>query len=82
MGRKELAEEIVDFFIEYKIKGLTQEINIAQSKVEKYLEFDWFVENLIQTLYIKTRYIENMDNERLEKLVEELENVRLEVEFF
>ena len=81
MERKILAEEIVSFCIEYKIKGFPKEKSIAQSRVEEYLQYDWFIENLIQTLLLKTKYIKNIDNKKLEALLAELEKVRLDLEY-
>ena len=80
MERKELAEEIIDFCLEYKIKKLPNEISVAQSKVEEYLQYSWFVEDLILMLFVETRYIEKMDNNRLENLIAKLEKIRLDLE--
>ena len=80
MGRKELAEEIVDFFIEYKIINNLQDKSLEKCRIEKNLEDSFYVEYLIQTLFLKTKYIENMDKNRLENLLTELEKVRLNLE--
>ena len=76
MNRKLLAEEIINFCVEYKIEKY---LLAPQSIVEDYLKYNWFVESLIQMLWIKAKYIENVDCERLEKLIADLENVRLEL---
>ena len=79
MGRQELSSEITDFCIEYGIIKNSQDVVIEKRKIEEYLEYGWFVEHLIQTLLLKTKYIKGIDNKRLKKLLAELEKLRLEL---
>ena len=76
MGRTELAEEIISFCVKYGIMQEPQDMVLKKRSMKNHLEYDWFVEYIIQKL-LDARYIENMDSNRLEKLLKELEELRL-----
>ena len=80
MGRKELAEEIVDFFIEYNLME-NSDTTITKQRIEAHLEHSWFVEYLIHIVLVRAKYIRNMDKDRLEKILTELEKLRFDVEY-
>jgi len=73
MSRGKLAEEIIDFCTKYRL------LDISKSKIENQLENSLFIEYLIHMLIIRAKYIRNMDFERLNKLLDELEKIRLEL---
>ena len=76
MTRKELIEEIVDFCIEYDMVNIigrnSEEKPLLMKRVEKQLSYNRFVEYLIFELLLEAKYIDGMDNERLENLLREL----------
>ena len=81
MERLELAEEIIDFCIKYRLLGKPNRFVLAKDRIEKELENICFVESLIHVIILKTQYIKDMDNIRLKKLLMELEKVRLDLEY-
>jgi len=81
MNRKELAEEIIDFCITYRLLGNPKRIILAKSKVEEELGNICFVEGLIHMIIVKSKYITTIDNKRLKKLLINLEKMRLDLEY-
>ena len=81
MGRKELAAEIADFCTQYQLMERPQDTIIKRHSIEKHLEYSWFVNYLIHKLITKAKYIKDMDHQRLEKLIAELEKVRSDLEY-
>ena len=85
MERKELIEEIISFCMEYRTINIprndTERIILVKHRIEEQLKNSSFVEDLIHTLLVKTRYIKGMDNKRLKDLLVELEKVRLDLEY-
>jgi len=80
MGKKELAEKIIYFCIEYRLLDRAKDMILEKGRVERELEDICFVENLIHLLILKTKYIE-VDNRKLKNLLVELEKVRLDLEY-
>jgi len=85
MERKKLAEEIIDFCIKYKIilKPLKnpQEVIMVKKNTEELLKDSQFVESLIHTLIIKTRYNRKVNCRRLKILLLKLEKIKLDLEY-
>ena len=81
MERKELAEEIISFCVKYRLLGNPKKIILANERVEEELQNICFVESLIHMLILKTKYIRDIDNDRLKALLVELEKVRLDLEY-
>ena len=85
MSRKELAEEIVDFCIKYKViitSGKSPlEISMIKLRVEEHLKYSDFVEDLIRTLLVKTKFNRKINNRRLKILLLKLEKIRLDLEY-
>jgi len=79
MGRKELAAEIADFCTQYQLMERPQDTIIKRHSTLKHLEYSWFVDHLIHKLIAKAKYLKDMDNQRLEKLIAELEKVRADL---
>ena len=75
MGRKDFINELIDFIGEYKLLDVTKE------RIERYLEDSVFIEELIELFITKAKYLEDMDFERLNKLLSVLEDIRLELEY-
>ena len=81
MGKKELAENLIDFCAQYNLFDTPKEIFLAKDKVVENLGDICFVESVIHTLILKAKYIENVDFDRLKMLLIELEKVRLDLEY-
>jgi len=81
MKRKVLSNEIVNFCLEYGVFNITTNISDIKTRIEHQLEDYDFVESLINMIITKTKEQENIDIERLKRLLLELEKVRLELEY-
>jgi len=81
MGRKDLVNELIDFICKYKLFSNAEDLRTETESIERHLEISMYVEGLIQLLITKAKYIENMDFARLNKLLSELEDIRLELEY-
>ena len=79
MERNELANEIIDFSLVYRLFDNPE--NMKSENIVQHLEESWFVEHLIHVLNVKAKYIKSMDNNRLKRLLIELERVRLDLEY-
>jgi len=80
MEKRELAEEIINFCVKYRLLGNSKRLFLAKNRVEEELENIYFVENFIHMLIYKTKY-KNVDIDRLKNLLIELEKVRLDLEY-
>ena len=81
MGRKELAEAIVDFCFMYGIFNNSEKASMSADRVLNQLRDISFVEYLIYKLMTEARDKENVDLNKLDQLVSELENIRLELDY-
>ncbi|MCL2838164.1 MAG: hypothetical protein FWE04_03735 [Oscillospiraceae bacterium] len=79
MEKIELAEEIINFCVKYRLLGNPKRIIKSKDRVIQELDNVEFVESLISVLIKKSKYI-NMDNKSLENLLAKLEEVRLDLE--
>ena len=85
MQKNQLIDEIISFCYKYEI--FTGKINADEMKellVTIGLNDFEFVENMINTIYIKTKTCENLDYERLERtksIIVELEKIRFDLEY-
>jgi len=79
MGRTDFVNELIDFIREYRLFSNAE--NLSKERIERQLEDSSFVEGLIHTLLVKTKYLDNVNFERLKKLILELEEIRLELEY-
>ena len=77
MNRNTLAKELAIFCCNCKIFYKP----IEASKFEANLNDISFVESLINTLTLKTKYRKNVDIEKLKEILLELEKIRLELEY-
>jgi len=80
MERKELINEIINFYIKY---GIIEKTGIEEAKLitDKELSNAVFVETLINAIILKTRHCKNTDIEKIKALLLELERIRLELEY-
>jgi len=81
MNRKQLAEEIVDFFAIYKLLKKQKGLALTANQVEEQLGDVSFVENLIHIVILKTKYRKHIDKDRLKRLLVALEEIRLDLEY-
>ena len=79
MNREELVNEIFDFLIEY----FEQSVNEDEMKkgIAKRLEDSDFIENLINTIIVRTRNRDNIDVEGIIDLLSQLDILRLHLEY-
>jgi len=81
MERKELANDIVDFALEYGVFNISGQIcDIKRRIEEQFIDFE-FVEGLINMIIVKTKDKNDIDTGRLIELLIELEKIRLELEY-
>ena len=81
MGRKDLINALIEFSAKYNLFSKWKDIDNARERIEKQLDKIEFVDALIHLLIIKAKYRENMDFEKLNELVSELEKIRNELEY-
>lgn len=81
MQRKVLAGELVDFLDDNKLVPKIESRSLAKDRIERGLNNSEYVEWLIHLLITKTKYRENVDFVEFNKLVSELEKIRLELEY-
>ena len=81
MERKELINEIISFCFECGVLDASDNVGELQIIFDSKLEEPHFIENLINTIVIKTRTCGELDIEKIKNLLLELERVRLELEF-
>ena len=81
MERKELINEIINFCFEHGLFKGTVKVSELKIKIRKGLNDSEFIENLINTIIIKTRYRKSIDTEKIKALLLGLEEIRLELEY-
>jgi len=81
MSNNDLINEITDFCIKNKLFNKTVHISNIRSNIKAQLKDCAFIENLYNTIYLKTKYRKNIDIDRIINLLLELEKVRLEIEY-
>ena len=81
MGKNVLVNEIVSFCFDYGIVHESMNGDELKSIVYNHLEEEPFIENLINTIIIKSKTCPNLDIDRLKDLLIELEKVRIELEY-
>ena len=81
MERKVLVDEIVRFSLKYRIFNTKIEIGELRNRIECNLKDSVFVENLINTIIVKTNNRKKLDIEKLKELPLELEKIRLDLEY-
>lgn len=79
MERKELINEIMDFYLEYKVIKPEEEERV-RLRIAKNLRDCDYIENLISTIIFKINYSKDTDFEKVNRLLSELEKIRLELE--
>jgi len=78
MERDILIREVVSFCLDY---GVLIDKSEMKSKIDSGLEKTEFIEDLINTIFIKTKKNKHLDTKKVIELLLELEKVRLELEF-
>ena len=81
MKRELLINEITDFCFKYRLLKEPVNLEDIKTRIEKGLEDSEFIENLINTIIVKTKHRKNIDTEKLKCLLLELDRVRLELEY-
>ena len=81
MERNVLVNEIASFCFQYGIFDKSIRVSEIKNRIRNQLDNVEFIENLINTLIIKTRNRKNIDVEKLKELLLELEKIRLELEY-
>jgi hypothetical protein len=79
MGRNDLINALIEFSAKYNLFSKWKDIDNARERIEKQLEKIEFVDALIHLMLVKAKYRENMDFDKLNKLVLELEKIREEL---
>ena len=79
--RETLVNEIISFCYEYELFGKSVREDLIRKVIEERLEESEFIENLINTIIVKTKNREDIDVQNLKELLLELEKVRLELEY-
>lgn len=80
MKKKVLIDEIMRFCFKYGIITNTVQVEIIKRNVEEQLHDVAFVENLINTIFVKAKRFKNLGNKKVVRLIIELEKLRLELE--
>ncbi|MCL2400909.1 MAG: hypothetical protein FWC91_14355 [Defluviitaleaceae bacterium] len=81
MGKNVLVNEIVNFCFDYGVIHESIDEDELKSIVYNHLEEEPFIENLINTIIIKSKSCPTLDIDRLKDLLIELEKIRLELEY-
>ena len=81
MERNILIDEIAEFGFKYKLFSRTFNIKDLKIGIDGSLKRVEFIESLINTIIVKTKYRKNVDTERLKDLLIELEKIRLKLEY-
>lgn len=80
MKKKVLIDEIMRFCFKYGIITNTVQVEIIKRNIEEQLHDVAFVENLINTIFVKAKRFRNLGNKKVVRLIIELEKLRLELE--
>jgi len=86
MERKTLVNEIARFCFDYGLFDKSVKIDEIENKIKAELEDPSFIESLINTILVKTKYFKNsksknLDVDQLKELLLNLEKIRLELEY-
>ena len=66
--------------LKVKLFNDTERVSTSAARIEKDLDSSWFVEYLINKFLTQARYKKNMDFEKLNRLLSELEEIRLDLD--
>ena len=84
LNKSQLAEELVDFCVKYKILSMINEvpksIEMKENVVNK-LKCSEFVEGFIHLLITSPKLKNNIDKRKLKELLLSLEKIKLELEY-
>jgi len=78
MNKENLINEIINFCFDYDV--IVDQADLRK-RIEEKLNEAHFIENLINTIYIKSKNSQNIDLEKVKELLIELEKIRLELEY-
>ena len=81
MKRKELANDVTDFCIEYRIFNTTCGTKEIKDRIEEQFDDVIFVEGLINMIIVRAKNHTDIDTGKLIELLTELEKLRLELEY-
>ena len=80
-GKNILAIKIIEFCYKYNVFDESINKDEVRNVIENNLDKAHFVENLINTVIIKTKTHHGIDIEKVKELLLELEKIRLELEY-
>jgi len=80
MERKRLANELIEFCLEYKIFNISGGATEIKQRIEEQFIDVVFVEGLIN-LIIKSKKPKDIDKDKLVELLSELDRLRNELEY-
>lgn len=81
MEKYELIEEIMKFGFDYGLFNIGIDKREIKTGISYMLDDCEFLENLINTIILKSKYGDNSDKERIKVILLELEKIRLELEY-
>ena len=81
MERIELINEIIEFCLKYRLFNRAIRTDEIKRNIGSRLDDCIFVENLINTIVLKTRKRKNTDVHKIKNLLLELEKIRLDLEY-
>ena len=81
MKREILIEKIVDFYVEYSLCNKSTNLDELRTKIGNQLRDCDYLDDLINTIYVKTRYLKYLNNDDIVTMLLELEKIRLELEY-
>ena len=82
MEREKLVDEIVDFCFAYGLCKDVKKKDELRKNIAYNLNDPAFVENLINTVIVKSKKYNTMEKENIVDLIIELEKIRLNLEFY
>ena len=81
MDRHVLIDEIAGFGYDYGIFSLSVGVNEIKRRIAYILDESEHIESLISAIIIKTKNTNDIDIERVKKILLELEKIRLDLEY-
>jgi len=78
MKKDILVEEIASFCFDY---GVILDMEEIKKQIEDKLSEVEFLEDLINTIFVKSKNTKDIDIEKVKELLIELERIRLELEY-
>ena len=81
MERKELARELTNFCLAYRILGNRCGAKEFKQGIQEQLDDVAFIEGLIHAINVKAKYYKGIDTDKLIELLSELDRVRNELEY-